>query len=296
MKTRIDTQISESERSTMNSEHADRIRPFTRIIAAIIVPFLVLAFLILYFSPQLSGDRFAWAIQPPMTAMFMGAGYIGGAWLFINAIFGKRWHRVAPGFWPVTTFTVAMLLATGLHWNVFDPGHFPFILWMGLYVITPFLVPLVWLLNRSADSGTAEEDDLVVPNVARWSLLALGIVLLGFALGGFVNPGWLIDLWPWTLSALTARVMSGWLALLGVGGVVISRDERWSAWKVGLQSIGLWHLLVVIAAFMRRADFSGGLFNWYLVSVIVVLVGMLALYLLIEGKRRGWWADIESMS
>lgn len=268
--------------------HEDRIRPFTRIVAAVVVPFLILAFLILYFSPQLSGERFAWAIQPPMTAMFMGAGYIGGAWLFINAIFGQRWHYVAPGFLPVTTFTVAMLLATVLHWDIFDPNHFPFILWMGLYVVTPFLVPLVWLLNRPADSGTPEESDIAVPSVARWSLLLLGIILLGFALGGFARPAWLIEIWPWTLSPLTARVMSGWLALLGVGGIVISTDTRWSAWKVGLQSIGLWHVLVVVAAFFRRTDFPNGLGNWYLVSVFVVLVGMLLLYLGMEGKRHGW--------
>jgi hypothetical protein len=269
----------------------DRIQPFTRIVAAVIVPFLVLAFLILYLSPERSGERFAWAIQPPMTAMFMGAGYIGGAWLFINAIFGRRWHRVAPGFWPVTTFTVSMLLATIIHWELFDLTHFPFILWLILYVVTPFLVPLTWLLNRSVDPGAPEESDVVVPTMARRSLLVLGVVLLAFALGGFTNPGWLIDLWPWTISTLTARTMSGWLALLGVGGIVISADTRWSAWKVGLQSIGLWHLLVVVAAFVRRADFHNGLGNWYLASVVVVLVGMFTLYLMMEGKLRGWGAS-----
>lgn len=275
----------------LKESHKDQIRPFTRIVATIVVPFLALAFLILYFFPEQSGERFAWAINPPMTAMFMGAGYIGGAWLFINAILGKRWHRVAPGFWPVTTFTVAMLLATILHWEIFDLSHFPFILWLGLYVVTPVLVPLVWLLNRSADPGTPEEDDVTVPKVARWGLLALGMVLLLFAIGGFINAAWLIAIWPWTLSPLTAHIMSGWFALLGVGGIVISRDGRWSAWKVGLQSIGVWHLLVVVAAFVRSADFTNGLLNWYLVSVILVLVGMVALYILMEGKRRDWWAD-----
>lgn len=276
----------------MSDTNKDRIRPFTRIVAAVVVPFLVLAFLILYFFPHLSGERFAWEIQPPMTAMFMGAGYLGGSWLFINAIFGRRWHRIAPGFLPVTTFTVAMLLATILHWDVFQPGHFPFILWLGLYIVTPFLVPLVWLLNRSADTGTPEDDDLVVPTIARWSLGALGVVLLGFALVGYIRPTWLIDLWQWLLSPLTARIMSGWLALMGVGGVVISSDARWSAWKVGLQSIGLWHLLVVLAAFFRRGDFYRGLANWYLVSVLVVLLGMVVLYGMMESKRLGWWPGV----
>jgi hypothetical protein len=129
---------------------------------------------------------------------------------------------------------------------------------------------------------------VVVPVLARRGLLALGVILLAFAIGGFVAPAWLIDIWPWTLSPLTARIMSGWFALLGVGGIVISTDARWSAWKVGLQSIGLWHLLVLAAAFVRRADFANGLGNWYLASVVVVLVGMFLLYVLMEGKRRGW--------
>ena len=48
----------------------DHIQPITRIIAVIVVPFLWLAFLILFFTPDLSGERFAWAIKPHMTAIW----------------------------------------------------------------------------------------------------------------------------------------------------------------------------------------------------------------------------------
>jgi hypothetical protein len=128
-------------------------------------------------------------------------------------------------------------------------------------------------------------DDLTVPAIVRTGLLLLGLVLLVFAVVGFVVPSWVINIWPWKLSPLTARVMSGWFSLLGVGGVVISRETRWSGWRVGLQSIALWHVLVVIAAFLRRDDFYGGLGNWYLGSVIAVLLGMVILYLAMEIKR-----------
>src|SRR3990172_4482977 len=269
----------------MNTQKDDRIFLATRLVAALVVPVLVLAFVILYFSPELSGRRFAWEIQPSMTARFMGAGYLGGAWLFANAIFGRRWHRVAAGFWPVTAFTAAMLLATILHWSRFDLGRFPFQVWLGLYIITPFLVPWLWLRNRLTDPGAQEADDLVVPALARWGLGLLGAFLLGFALLGFASPAWLVSIWPWTLTPLTARVLSGWLALLGVGGLVISRDRRWSAWRVGLQSIPLWQLLVVIAALLSPADFKTGLVNWYLISVLVVLAGMILLFVQMESRR-----------
>ena len=127
---------------------------------------------------------------------------------------------------------------------------------------------------------------MTVPGTARWSLLLLGILLLAFAVVGFINPSWLIGVWQWKLAPLTARVMSGWFALLGVGGIVISRDSRWSAWKVGLQSIGLWQLLVLAAAYSNAEEFRSGLGNWYVVSVIFVLVGMVVLYVGMERIRR----------
>ena len=102
----------------------DRILLQTRIVLIIVIPFLLLAFLILYFFPDLSGERFAWGIKPHMTALFIGSGYLGGAYMFVFAIFGKHWHRIKAAFPPVTTFTVAMLLATFLHWDRFDIHSF----------------------------------------------------------------------------------------------------------------------------------------------------------------------------
>ncbi len=133
----------------------------------------------------------------------MGAGYLGGSWLFINAVFGKRWHRIAAGFLPVTAFTIAMLLATILHRERFQISHFPFQLWLGLYVVTPILVPWMWFHNRVTDPGTPEVDDRVVASAARQGLLALGVILLVFAVVGFIFPDLVIRVWPWQLTPLT---------------------------------------------------------------------------------------------
>lgn len=264
----------------------DRIFRSTRIVAALVVPFLVVAFVILFFTPQSSADRFAWAIQPSMTAAFMGAGYLGGSWLFIQTVRGRQWHCVAPGFLPVTAFTIMMLLATVVHWDRFDPSHVPFLIWLVLYVVTPILVPVVWWRNRVTDPHTLEPDDLAVLPVARWTLSLLGVGLLLFAAVTVVSPSIAIKLWPWTLTPLTARILAGWFALLGVGGLVIGREARWSGWTVGLQAIAIWHVLVLVAAVIYRQDFPGGLMNWYLVSVAIVLLGMAALYAVMESRRR----------
>jgi hypothetical protein len=271
----------------MPSPQTDRIFPSTRIIAAAIIPFLLLAFVILYFFPQLSGQRFAWQIQPNVMAVYIGAGYLGGAYLFVRALFGRRWHHVAAGFPAVATFTVGMLLATVLHWSRFDLRHFPFQLWLGLYIITPILVPWLWLHNRPADPGTPEAHEVFVPAAVRWGARLLGLGLLTIAVVSFVIPQVLIAVWPWPLTPLLARVLAGWGALIGVGNLVIAGERRWSAWRVAVESIGLWHLLFLAGAIFHAQDFTrGNLFNWYVLSVIAVLISMAALYLFMELQRR----------
>jgi hypothetical protein len=76
---------------------SDRTYPLARAIAAILVPLLLLAFVILYFSPESSGERFAWAIRPNMSNLYIGAGYLGGGFLLLWVALGRPWHRVQHG-------------------------------------------------------------------------------------------------------------------------------------------------------------------------------------------------------
>ncbi len=71
-------------------QQRDQVFLVTRIVAAVIVPVLLLAFLILYFFPDQTGERFAWPIRPHMTSMFIGVGYVGGAYFFARVVFEKR--------------------------------------------------------------------------------------------------------------------------------------------------------------------------------------------------------------
>jgi len=263
----------------------DRILPVTRLVGMIVVPFLWLAFLILFFTPDLSGERFAWAIKPPMTAMYLGAGYFGGSWLFINAILGKRWHRIAGGFLPITTFTWFMVISTFLHWDRFS-NNLGFYLWLILYVVTPFLVPALWNSNRQTDPGEPEPDDILIPPTVSLILKLISVSSLIYVVIGFINPEFVIKTWVWTLTPLTARVMSGWIALLGVGAFTMSNEKRWSGWRTPLESIAIWHVLVLIAAFMNPSDFKTGLVNWYTIAIGVMVIGIFIFYPMMEMKRR----------
>ena len=54
----------------------DRVFPSTRALGSIIVPFLVVAFALLYFFPDDTRHWWAWDVQPTLTPLVMGAGYI----------------------------------------------------------------------------------------------------------------------------------------------------------------------------------------------------------------------------
>src|SRR5690348_9424176 len=216
--------IGNVERARRTRVRTDRIFPETRWVSAIIVPFLVTAFGILYLFPDHTQELFAWGIQPRMSAMMLGAAYIGGAYFFVRAATNAHWHRVKVGFLPVTTFATLMGIATILHWDRFNHGYISFFAWVGLYFTTPFIVFLLWLRNRSTDPGPDAIPDLQVPRPVRVVIGIVGGLTVLTSIVLFLQPGLMITAWPWQLTPLTARVMGALFALTGVGELAISLD------------------------------------------------------------------------
>src|SRR5260221_2525933 len=155
----------------------DRILPFTRVVAAVVIAILVLAWIVLFVFPSDTDHRFSWTIQSTMTAMLMGAGYGSALYFFVRVLTERRWHRVALGFLRTSVFTWMMLGATFLHWDKFRHGSAPFLLWFWVYLLTPVVVPGVWLANRSHDPGTPEEGDSTFPRWVRGGMVAAGAMM-----------------------------------------------------------------------------------------------------------------------
>ncbi len=271
--------LTSTQRAIMRD---DRVLPEVRWIAACIPPFLIAAFIILYLWPGDTDKLFAWTIKSPMTAMFIGAGYVSGIYFFVLAVVGNRWHRVAAGFPAISVFTWFMGLATFLHWDKFNQSHVSFWIWLGLYVVTPFLVPAMWLRNRPTDPGTPEPIDLVVPQSVRLAAGVIGALLLVLSLLFFAWPDLMIQLWPWKLTPLTARVLCGWLALPGVLQLVLSIEPRWSAWRTPVESQIISVALILIAGVRAFGEFdrsklstpiiaAGALF-WFVLIVLLEIM------------------------
>ena len=265
----------------------DAILPATRLVAAVVLPFLLAAFLILYIRPQTTDRLFAWEIASPLTAAWMGAGYLSGAYFFARVLTGRRWHRVGGGFLPIAAFTAAMLLATLLHWETFNPAHWPFRVWLALYLITPILVPALWAINRRRDDGAPEEDDQIVPGVLRRVLFVAGLLMAGGALFLLLAPAAAAEIWPWPLTPLTARVLAGWQTLLAVGLLTISPEPRWSAWRIPLHTILIWQGGLLLAFVLRGDAFRpAGRLNWFTLYSLAGFVALMALLIFMERRRR----------
>jgi hypothetical protein len=269
------------------ADRTDRIYPATRWVAAIIIPFLVVAFVILYFMPGSTETRFAWKILPAMSAMMLGAAYAGGIWFFTGVILARQWHRVWLGLLPVTFFAGILGVTTVLHWDRFNHGTLPFAAWSTLYFTTPFIVFCLWLWNRREDPVAPEPDDALFSRPVRMIFLAVGILISLISAALFFQPAPMMGLWPWTLTLLTARVTASMFALAGVIGLELATEQRWGAAKLLLQSQMFSILLILIAAARDWSSFDPSqISTWlFVLGLGGMEVGILVFYLFMESRR-----------
>ncbi len=266
----------------------DQIFRETRLLCVIIVPFLIAAFYILYLRPNETLELFAWPIKPPMSARMLAAAYMGGIFFFTRATFARRWHHIKIGFLPVTAFASAMGIATFLHWDKFTHDHISFVTWVALYLTTPFLVVGTWLRNRQTDPGTPESKDLILSMPIRYAVGAVGGITIIVGILLFLKPDFMISVWGWTLTPLTARVCGGMFALPGLVGLGMAFDPRWSSARIILQSQIFSIAFILLAAAISWGDFDPSKpVTWMFVGGLAfLLVTLPILYFFMESQLR----------
>jgi hypothetical protein len=249
----------------------DRVLVVTRVLAAIIAPVLLAAFIMLYLLPGEAGRLFAWPIGPQMSAMMLGATYLGGAYFFVRVLLARSWQSVKLGLLPVATFAGILGIATALHWDAFTQGHISFILWAFLYFTLPFVIPVVWFINQRAAASPVPVGEPLLPRWIGLAFAVLGaVVLVATVLLLFASQS-MIDAWPWRLSPLTSRVMSAMFALAGLVAVGIAIERRWSSARILLQAQAISIVLFLLAMAISRDDIA-----WDRIGSWLFLAGMLA--------------------
>ncbi|MFJ5976473.1 hypothetical protein [Pseudarthrobacter oxydans] len=191
-----------------------------------VAAFLVfLAGLVLFVFPLRTAEWFAWTVNPPMTAVFLGAAYWSAAGLEVTGARSASWESARLAVWPVFVFTTLTLGVTLLHLDRFhlspENGALAQIAtwaWLAIYAMVPVAMLVVsWMQIRSRrpapTSVTAGRP--VLPPALRLLMAGIAGVLLCYGVALLAIPAYAAKWWPWTLSELTARAVGAWMVGLG---------------------------------------------------------------------------------
>jgi len=230
-------------------------------------------------------DRFfAWTIDVPLTAAFLGASCWGSFALVLIASRQHAWARVAvPGVW---LFTVLTLVATLIHIDLFRMDSIFGWAWLVVYLV----VPSGYGVFTVRQLRVAGSDPLRQAPLPRWVRFVLGaraaiMVTLGTAL--FLAPQITAAMWPWALTPLTGQVIGAWLIGIGVTAAHMCWENdfgRVYAAMAGYAALGVLQLLALARYGAGAVDWSGA-GGWLYVLFILSILGV-GLYGGFEARRR----------
>ena len=103
----------------------------------------------------------------------------------------------------------------------------------------------------------------------------------------FAFPQPAIDVWPWALTPLTARVM-GAIFALGLAAVGAFSERRWSAYRLLVQVEMIMLALLLVGGVRGAADWArSNVLTWlFAAGFVAVLVASVVFYVRMESQDR----------
>jgi hypothetical protein len=181
----------------------------------------VAAGVLLYILAEETETLFAWTIEPPLSAAFLGAGYAAGFVLVLLTVRERPWANARIAILTIFEFAVLTLIVTLVHLDKFHldaseaSAQISAWLWLGIYIVVPPWMAVLIYLNSRAPG----EDPPVVRPIPPWlrGLLVIeGGAMVAAGLALMIDPEWVAGGWPWQLTALTGRAIAAWLLALGI--------------------------------------------------------------------------------
>jgi hypothetical protein len=179
----------------------------------------------LYFLPARAATGYAWAIRPPISAAFLGAGYLAGVVATALAVLAaRRWRSIQPLAVALVTLSVGLLAATLLHTERFRWSYPPTWAWTAVYSLAPVGVVILARRQRANTVRPAVADPRLRP--LRALSLVFGTAMLAGAIALFAFPADLGRHWPWPLTALLAQAIAAWIAMIAAALLWCAYDLR----------------------------------------------------------------------
>ncbi len=200
----------------------------------------LLAFAVLFVGAGQTDRYFAWTINPPATAAFLGGAYAGGCALVVIGMRRGTWAAMRIPYITILVFTLVTLAATLLHLDKFHFAKsgvalFAAWFWLAIYVFVP-LAMIIVLIGQVRRPVPEPARRLPIP---RPLAAALGIQ------GGIFLAVGEDDLARLEVSAAAYALLAGLeiVVLVRYAGVV-----RWTAPATWVY-LALFMLIMVCAAY-----------------------------------------------
>ena len=226
---------------------------------------------------------FAWTIQPPLTAAFLGAGYWSSFLLEFLSSRQRVWARARIAVPAIFAFSTLTLVATLLH---IDRFHFtspePIAqaaawFWLAIYAIVPPVMLVVWARQLRLRGGDPQRQ-APLPVSVRLVLGLQSAFTLAIAVALFVQPSTAAFLWPWKLTPLTARAVGAWFVGLGVSAGHATWESDFTRIRAGMASYLAFGLLQLLALARFPATLNWGQSTAWVYVLFVISVVIVASY------------------
>ena len=273
--------------------HQDGLRGPTRALLMLFGALTALAVVALFGGSGRTDEAFAWTIQPPLSAAFLGAGYASGCLLVLLTLRAGTWRQAR---WPLATilvFAVLTLVATLVHLDRFHlPGDTPLAtaaawFWLVVYVVVPVGMAVVMVdeERRARQHRTGAPPQTRQPWWFAGSLRVQGLLLGVAGLALFLGVDRVVSGWPWALTPLVAKVTAAWLLAFAVAAVMAVREDvaQLGPASAGYLVFGAGQLLAV-AVHHGDVAWGGAAATYLVVAAWVTLTGAAGLLL---GLRDG---------
>jgi hypothetical protein len=241
----------------------------------------------LFLFPERTERYFAWTINPPLTAVFLGAAYWSSVAFEARAAMARSWVEARIAVPTVFVFTTLTLVVTLVHIDAFHLESTHELgtravtwAWIAIYVVVPVVMAALWVAQGRVPGQDPPRE---VPLPAWLLTLVAGQALVLLPLGGYLllAPEDAASLWPWELTALTGRATGAWVLSLGVAAAhaVVERDvTRLQPAAVAYLTFGVLQAIALLrypetvdwgdpagiayVAFLASAIVAGGATSW----------------------------------
>jgi hypothetical protein len=221
---------------------------------------------------------FSWTIAVPLTAAFLGAGYLAAAVLESLAARQDSWQRARIAVPGVLAFTTLTLVVTLVHLNKFHTGAASVVTrtltwgWLAIYIGVPPVLAYLWWRQARTVPDVAPAG-LRLPPLVRAILGVQGAVMLVFGVALLVAPVQVAKVWPWPLTALTGRAIGAWLVGLGIIAAQSWHTDRREAVAVAFKAIIAYGALqlVVLAGYAGSLHWDKAAAWCYLLFLVSLL-------------------------